>query len=279
MLNIPIMALKMLRVVMREKPDLMIGIGSSRITHAGFLTGTKTFIFTDTEHAKEQILLYKPFATRIYTPDCFLSDLGDKQFRYPSYHELAYLHPDEFFPDRKFQDLLELDPGQKLFILRFVSWNASHDVGQRGLSDKAKIDLVRLLEKHGRVVITSECQLPKGLESYLMKVPAHLIHHMLYFAEMYIGEGGTMASEAAVLGTPSIFVSTLSAGTFEELRDKYSLLVSCNDDQQALRIVADLLQHSDLKDEWRVRQKKLISEKINTTQYMYDEIMSCINKV
>ena len=89
LLNIPIMGLKMLKVALKEKPDLMIGLGSSRITHAGFLTGIKTFVFTDTEHVREQLLLYKPFDTRIYTPDCFILELGRKQVRYPYYHELA----------------------------------------------------------------------------------------------------------------------------------------------------------------------------------------------
>lgn len=276
LINIPIMAFKTWRVALREKPDLMIGLGSSRITHAGFLTGIKTFVFTDTEHVREQLLLYKPFVTRIYTPDCFLLDLGEKQVRYPSYHELAYLHPDRFSPSKKVLDILDVAPGERLFIVRFVSWGASHDVGQRGLSDSGKIELVNLLAMHGRVIITSEGAMPEVLEKYKMRVSADLIHDLLYFADLYVGEGGTMASEAAVLGTPSIFVSTLKAGTFEELKNKFKLLIQCEDDHGALEHVSNLLGHADLKNEWRSRHKDFMALKTDPTPYIFHEIRAFV---
>jgi uncharacterized protein len=278
LLNIPIMAIRMVKVVLKEHPDLMIGIGSSRITHAGFLLGVKTFVFTDTEHAKEQIILYKYFASKIYTPNCFLSNLGKRQIRYPSYHELAYLHPNRFTPSDVVLKLLGIGQYEKFFIVRFVSWNASHDIGQSGLSNEGKIMLVEKLNKFGKVIITSEGELPKDLEPYKMRVPANLIHDLLYFAEMYIGEGGTMASEAAVLGTPSIFVSTLKAGTFEELIHKYHLLIQCFDDKSTIDTCIELLKNSNLKIEWRDRQKVFLSQKIDTTEFMYDQIQSFIDK-
>jgi predicted glycosyltransferase len=271
-LNIPLMALKMWKVALREKPDLMIGLGSSRITHAGFLTGIKTFVFTDTEHAKEHLLLYKPFVTRIYTPDCFLMDLGDKQVRYPSYHELAYLHPNRFTPNKKTLEELGIGDDERLFVVRFVSWNASHDIGHKGFSTAGKIELVNMLAKRGRVVITSEGPLPPSLEIYKMRVPANLVHDLLYYADMYVGEGGTMASEAAVLGTPCIFVSTLKAGTFEELK-KLALLIQCDNDQDTLEQVSHLIDQEDLKDEWRKRQEKFLKLKVDATLYMLQEIL------
>ncbi len=276
LINVPVMAIKMIRIALKEKPDLMIGLGSSRITHAGILTGIKTFVFTDTEHAKEQIALFSPFATRIYTPDCFLTDLGKKQIRYPSYHELAYLHPDRFSPNRQVLETVDIHPGDPFFIVRFVSWGASHDIGQSGLSTAGKLQLVELLKTHGRILITSEGDLPESLEEYKIKIPAHLIHDLLYYATMYIGEGGTMASEAAVLGTPSVFVSTLKAGTFEELFHKYDLLVQCHDDQSTLEQVTRLLKQKELKKEWRSRQRIFLSQKIDTTRYILREILTIL---
>jgi predicted glycosyltransferase len=272
LINVPIMGLKMWKVALKERPDLMIGLGSSRITHAGFLTGIKSFVFTDTEHAREQILIYKPFASRIYTPDCFLLDMGKKHVRYPSYHELAYLHPRRFAPNKKVLDRLNINAGEKIFVVRFVSWGASHDVGHSGLSDEGKVELVDLLAMHGRVIITSEGIMPKVLEKYRMKVPANLIHDLLYFATMYVGEGGTMASEAAVLGTPSIFISTLKAGTFEDLKNRFNLLVQCYDDQSTLEQVTNLLSHNGLKEEWRIRHKVFMECKTDATDYILCEL-------
>ena len=170
--------------------------------------------------------------------------------------------------------MLEIGRGEKFFIVRFVSWNASHDVGQRGLSTEGKIKLVEMLKKYGRVIITSEGELPETLEAYKLRVPANLVHDLLYYADMYVGEGGTMASEAAVLGTPSVLVNTLKAGTFEELKNKYNLLVQCYDDQSTLEQVSKLLNCNNLKAEWRSRQKKFISMKIDATQYILHEIQA-----
>lgn len=99
MLNVPVMALKIAKVAFQYKPDILIGIASSRICHGTLFSKSKKYVFTDTEHASEQIALFKPFATKIFTPDHFTRDLEKKHIKYPGYHELAYLHPNRFKPN------------------------------------------------------------------------------------------------------------------------------------------------------------------------------------
>ena len=53
-------------------------------------------------------------------------------------------------------------------------------------------------------------------------------------SELYIGEGGTMASEAAVLGIPSIFVNSLELGYLNELEKKYGLVFNFSDSKKAI---------------------------------------------
>ena len=55
-----------------------------------------------------------------------------------------------------------------------------------------------------------EGEIPKQLDKYKLPIdPTDSC--ILYYAELFIGEGATMASECAVLGTPSIYVNSLSA--------------------------------------------------------------------
>ena len=68
-------------------------------------------------------------------------DLGRKHIRYNGFHELAYLHPNRFKPDISVLDELKVKEGEKFVILRFVSWNATHDFGQAGLSFDQKKEL------------------------------------------------------------------------------------------------------------------------------------------
>ncbi len=271
-INVPLMAFKMFRVVKTEKPDLMMGIGSSRIAHAGVIAGTPSWVLTDTEHASEQILLFKPFAGKIFTPDCFYKNLGKKQVKYPSYHELAYLHPNRFSPDFEVVEKLGIKKGEKFFLLRFVSWNASHDIGQKGLSNNDKSSLVEELLKYGRVIISSECALPDDLKKFQIKIPLHFVHHLIYFAHAYIGEGGTMASEAAVLGTPSIFISSLKLGYLQELQDKYGLMYSFKNYNEAIETIRYVLNEHHIKDIWKKRRELLLAEKVDLTDYMLNQI-------
>ena len=42
------------------------------------------------------------------------------------------------------------------FYIRFISWDANHDLGQSGISIKSKRKLIQLLEKKGQVIVSSE---------------------------------------------------------------------------------------------------------------------------
>jgi predicted glycosyltransferase len=209
-----------------------------------------------------------PFTDVIFTPSCFKKDIGKKQIRYNGYHELAYLHPNYFTPNPAVLDEMGLSKEDTFIILRFVSWRASHDVGQHGI--KNKIELVRELEKYGRVFITSEGKLEKDLEEYRIKVSPEKLHDLLYYASLYVGEGATMATESAVLGTPSIYISSLvgTMGNFIELEQKYGLIFNYNDSDKAIEKAVELIQKQELKEMWREKREKLLKDKIDVTAFM-----------
>ena len=66
------------------------------------------------------------------------------------------------------------------------------------------------LEKYGKVFITSEVTLPDHLKKYQITIPLEKLHDLLYFATLYFGEGSTTAAEAAMMGTPAVYVSSLA---------------------------------------------------------------------
>lgn len=250
---------------LRIKPDVMMGIASFRVAHAAWLTGAKSYIFDDTEHSTFEILMYKPFATKIFTPSCFTKDLGPKQIFYPGYHELSYLHPEVFKPDISVLHEIGLKENEPYFILRFVSWNAGHDIGQKGLSNSGKKKIVETLLKYGKVLITSEYPLESYFEPYRISISPAKIHHLLFYSSMYIGEGGTMASEAALLGIPSVYINTLRMGYLEELEKKYELLHIYSDENTAISNIEKILSE---KHSWKKKQEKMLSEKINVTSFI-----------
>ena len=266
--NILIMDLKMYRAVRNFRPDILLGFSSIRAAHASKVLGVPAIIFDDTEHAVWEHRLYTPFSDVILTPSCFHKDLGRKQIRFDGYMELASLHPDRFTPNPAVLTELGLTESDPFIVVRFVSWQASHDVHQHGIRDR--IGFIRALEQYGRVLITSEGALPQELEGYQIRVSPEKLHDLLYYAALYVGEGGTTASEAAVLGTPSIFVSSLAGtmGNFIELEATYNLLYSFTDGNAALSKVIEILQDPMSKEKWRVKRERLLADKIDVTAFI-----------
>jgi len=255
----------------RFRPDLLCGVNNPYVAHVGRLLGRPSLVFTDTEHAALQNFLMRP-ATEIHTPSCFEGDLGGNQVRYDGYHELAYLHPNYFTPDKSVLEDIGLAEEDRFFVLRFVSWDASHDVGQSGLDIEYIMEHVERLEKYGRVLITSENPIQKSLEGYRIPLHPHTIHDLLYYSSMYMGEGATMASEAAVLGTPSIYVNTLKLGYINELEKKYGMVYHIQNPKNAIEKAISLLQEGDIKNTWKKRQEKLLKDKIDVTKYIVEKI-------
>lgn len=268
LINIPLLDIKMYNAVKRFKPDLFLGFGSIRAAHVSKMLGKPCIALDDTEHAKWEHGLYVPFADAILTPTCFRKDFGEKHIRYNGYTELLYLHPNYFLPNPAVLGDAELSKNERYTILRFVSWDANHDVGHYGIRDK--LGFVKKLEKYSRVLITTEGKLPPELQPYRIRVSPEKLHDLLYYATLYVGEGGTMASEAAVLGTPSIYVSSLAGtmGNFVELGENYDLLYSFTDSDAVLGQAVEILREPASKKNREAKREKLLKDKIDVTAFM-----------
>ena len=254
------------------RADFLLGIMGPSIALAGRALTARTVIFYDTEMARITNWFAYPLADFVCTPSCYREDVGDHHIRYDGYHELAYLHPNRFVPDIKILTKHQLDTERPIYLLRFVSWEASHDVREQGFSLAAKRRLVAILSRRGQVLISSESALPEDLEPYRFRFPVQDIHHVIAFADLLVGESATMASEAAVLGTHAFFVSRTGRGYTDEQQQRYGL-VHCFADRQgkeALAEVERLMSKVDLKLDAEKRRRRLLEEKIDVTRWMVD---------
>jgi predicted glycosyltransferase len=261
---------KIFLISFKFKPDIFIGRASPMMAINSFLFRKPHIVFEDTEHSEFCLIFCKLFSQVIITSNSFTKDLGKKQLRIDAFKELFYLHPNWFTPDPKIVDELGISPHHKYVILRFVAWDAHHDFGQSGIKDK--ISFVKELEKSAVVLITSEKKLPKELEPNKISVNPEKLHHLLYYATLYVGEGSTTASECAVLGTHAIYVNTLKLGYIDEEETKYHLVYSyCkpeNSDDEILIKVKELLKDPDLWIKGKQKRKLLLKDKIDVTAFL-----------
>lgn len=278
MLKVPQMDVELLMQARRFNPDVLVAEAPVRASHVGFVLRRPCVGLDDTEHSRLQRALWFPFVTRILTPTCYGLTLGSKHQRYLGYKELAYLHPRRFSPDAGVLTRLGLREDDAFAVVRFVSWEASHDIGQGGFSHQGKMHLVRELARLGRVFVSAEGNPPPELAEFTFRAPPDLIHHFLYYASVCVSEGATVASESAVLGTPAVYLNSLRLGYLEDQERRYGLVFNYHSRaEEALAIsTACRLMGAGVpgKGEWRTRGGLLVNEHIDVTDFLMQEVLS-----
>ena len=245
--------IRLIRLCRKHKIDLLTG-STPDIAHAGWWL-RKWRVNTGEDDMAVVPLFGKvagPFVQVYAVPTvCDTGALEPKTVHYPSYHELAYLHPNHFTPDPKIVEAYGIDTSKPYFVMRFASLNAHHDSGIKGINTEIAQRLIDILENSGsacslsdklvpfssacslstssgnkpRIYITSERPLEPQFEKYRIKINPLDMHHVMAFASLYIGDSQTMAAEAGVLGVPFVrfndFVGRI--GYLRELEDVYEL--------------------------------------------------------
>jgi predicted glycosyltransferase len=257
----------LVKLIRRFRPDVVTAVGGAFVAPAGRLTSTPTVVFTDTEHVAADRVLTYPWATRICTPTAFKKSLPRAHHRYSGLHELAYLHPARFVPDPAVRDEMGIGPEEPFAVVRLVSWRAAHDRGHRGLGPEDVARAVAALGALGRVFVSAEGAPPPSLDAPPLPVAPHRVHHALALARVYLGEGATMATEAGLLGTPSVYVSTLvgTMGNFEML-EKEGLVRSFRAGPPAVEEAARLMSDAGAGPAWRARARSFIARQQDTTE-------------
>lgn len=218
---------RILRFCKKYAIDILSG-STPEVAHVAWLLKLKSVNTTEDDAAVigAVVKAIQPFVNCMLAPiPCEMGCIENHTVHYPSYHELAYLHPNHFTADKTIVENYGIDTSKPYFILRFASLNAHHDDGIRGINTEIAQRLIDILSSHGQIYITSERELEPQFEPYRIRINPLDMHHVMAFASLYIGDSQTMAAEAGVLGTPFVrfndFVGRI--GYLRELEDVYQL--------------------------------------------------------
>lgn len=215
----------LVREIRQHGIDVVVTRNPTGVHAARFARAFGIFDTDDGWAAGVHFAAARPFAHVITSPDCLRGDWGTRHVKYRGYKQLAYLHPDHFTPDASVLTELGIERDEPFFLVRFVSMAASHDHGEMGISMELKRELVKRLVPRGRVIISSETAIGDDLRQFAYRGPPDRILDLMAFARLVVGDSQTMAAEAAVLGTPSVRLSTFAGRLdyLEELERTYGL--------------------------------------------------------
>ncbi|MFH1004417.1 MAG: DUF354 domain-containing protein [Bacteroidota bacterium] len=273
----------------KNKPDLMLG-STPEISHIGKLLNIPSIIFSEDDEAiiKNFATITYPFASHIISPKgCNNGKWNNKTIFYNGYHKLAYLHPNRFSPNKEIVKRY-FPENKNYYLLRFVNLNAYHDDNAKGFTPDIAHKVISLLSETGDVYISSERKLEPKFEKYQLKINPLDIHHIMYYADIYLGDSQSMAVEAAMLGTPSVrfsnFIDKISV--LKDIENNYQLTygIKPNNQNGLFEKLKELIHLHDLKNIFQIRRMKMLEEKIDVTAFflwlieMYPESISIMKE-
>ncbi len=255
------------------EPDLFLGRASPSMAHLSELLDIPYIAFVDSDINSLTMRLTYSSMNVLFTPNQFEDKTSSEyHFKLPTYKELAYLHPEEFSPDDSILDELNLDPDKKITLMRFVSWEAWHDFEKKGFDKNQKTKLVKRLEKYSNVIISSEDELPAEIEKYKLSISPEKIHDLIFHTDLFIGDSQTMATEAALLGIPTIrhnvFVGKDDMSNFIELSKKYGLIYNLSSSKKVITKALELIKNPETKENWKIKRKSLLKDKLDLSAFL-----------
>jgi len=268
--------LALIRHGRRFRADVVVTRNPAGVQAARMLGAVGIFDTDDGYSAGIHFRAALPFAHYITSPDCLSEDMGPRHVKYPGYKQSAYLHPDHFSPNPDVLARVGLSPGDRFFFVRFVAMQASHDIGQSGMSPELKRRVVTLLERQGRVILSCEDEVPREWRHLAYILPPHQIHDLLAYATIVLGDSGTIPAEAAVLGTPALHISSYAGRIryLNELEHRYGLAWSFNpsESNEFVSKLEEMLSLPDPRAAVAAGHDRMLTEKINVAKWFTDFI-------
>lgn len=264
---------RLLVFALKNKPRLLVGT-SVENSFIGKILNIAVINVNEDDAAVVPLYakLSYPWADAILNPRvCYSGKWDRKATKYESYHELAYLHPNHFKALASVADTY-VNRAKPYVIIRFAKLNAHHDAGIKGINENIAHELIKLLKPQFDIYITSERELESQFEQYRININPKDIHHVMAFADLYIGDSQTMAAEAGVLGVPFIrfndFVGRI--GYLRELEEVYQLGfgIKTNEVDKLYQTIKKLLDMPERKAVFQERRQKMLSEKIDYAKFL-----------
>lgn len=254
------------------RPDMYIGFASAPCSIVSWLFHKPCILLEDTEHNELNHRIYSPFVSAVLTPFYFGKNLNirnkrrGKQIIFNAFVEQLYLHSAQYKKNDKILYELGLKP-QEYVLVRYIAYNAHHDLNVHPLSDAVKKKLVQELSKHYKVLVSLEEKTDDEFYSqYAVNFSPEKMHDIEANAKFMITEGGTMASESFIHGVPYICINPLNSGNLEWQCSNYpDRSFKTTDEKEIFDIIKRLIASDNNAEKNKNEIEKIT---INPTEYL-----------
>jgi len=210
---------KLAGIVSEVRPDLSVAFASPEAARTAFGLGIPHYTVNDSPHSTAVALLTVPLSKRLFTPKIIplkaWTNLGIEQgkiIQYDALDPVAWLK--HFHPNPNILKELGLTGTKPLMAFRVEESLASYLLGKVPFDESIVIPIIeKLLQRLGETIQILVLPRYKGQVYALRKrfhrrifVPSKVVDgpSLLSYSTLFVGAGGTMTAEAALLGVPAI---------------------------------------------------------------------------
>lgn len=260
--------LKFVYIFFKYRPCLGVSSGSIPFSFALKLFGVKNLQFSDDPERKISTFFEILSATKKYYPPNNI--VHQKVEHYNSLKQWAYLSPKYFSPDYSSLEKYGVKL-KKYIIIREVSTKSLNYLKQK---ENLILNLANQIPNNISVLLSLENKSLKNnypSKWYLLEEPIENFHSLLFFAHLVISSGDSVAREAAMLGTPSVYIGIREMSANQILIDKGLLIKSRLNELNT--ITNNLLKMGYSAEQKEKKRNQLAEEWDDLTDFILKKIL------
>lgn len=280
--------LKLSKLINEWKPDIAIGFSSVEAARVSFGLSIPYFCISDSPHAEAVSRLTVPFSKKLFTPyvipkDCWVKFGISKSniIQYKALDPVVWIKTHKL--DLGILKLLELEKKKPVVTVRLEEIYAAYLYRKSSLETSIAIKAIEeLLEENLNAQIVV---LPRYKQQYLFLkskfknkiiVPNSPIDalSLLKLSSAFIGGGGTMNAEAALLGIPTISCFPIEPTYVEKFLIKKGLIEKILDQKKISLKILKILKNKNLIEKNKEKAKQLLEKMEDPLQRIVNEVES-----
>jgi hypothetical protein len=258
------------KLIKEENPDIAISFSSPEAARVAFGLGIPHYCISDSPHAEAVSKLTIPLSQKLFTPWIIplyawkKYAIGPRDIvRYRGLDPAAWL--DSYKPNSRALASLNLDPSKPIVVIRTPEEFAAYLSGHAA-SGRASEIIGKIIENHGNdaqivALPRYETQAEKLTKRFGSKIIVceHVVDaiSLLSVSTVFIGGGGTMTAEAALLGVPVISYYPGNPTFVEKFLINCGLVERFHDAGRVAQRTIAISQSTEFREFYRKRSMKL----------------------
>jgi len=278
----------------KMQPDAALSFSSPEAARVAYGLNIPHICINDSPHSEAVARLTIPLSKLLFTPKIIPKRVWSK-FGISEQHIIQYRALDpivwlkDFKPDIKVIKELKLNLDQPIVVIRPAEAYAAYLRGKISdicpITEKITQELLKLLGNEAQITIVPRYK--EQREMLMAKfngnviIPEHAIDtsSLLHYSSLFIGAGGTMNTEAALLGKPVISCFPGETTLIERYLINRKLVYRVKNPERAVKLALNILQ--DLEKFLNIHKKralKILSNMENPVEVISKNLKIYLNK-